>query len=65
MGEWVRAKGCAASECIEVRFRDDGVTEVRRRDHTGVTDARRLLRFLPDEWAAFVQGIKDGDFDHV
>jgi len=46
------------AQCVEVRYRD-GVIQVR--------DSRQregpVLTFTAKEWAAFVGGAKDGEFD--
>ncbi|GAA1883827.1 DUF397 domain-containing protein [Asanoa iriomotensis] len=49
-----------ASNCVEVAFAADG--------HVGVRDSKNrsgpILEFDPAEWAAFIGGAKDGDFDY-
>jgi Domain of unknown function (DUF397) len=58
MAEWTRAKDCSANSCIEVLL-DYGTILIR-----GV-DASIVVEAMPDEWAAFVAGVKAGDFDHI
>ena len=44
--------------CVEARY-VDGHVEVRdSKDPDGA-----VLRFTPEEWVAFVGGVRDGDFD--
>jgi hypothetical protein len=45
-------------QCTEVRDRGDAI-DVRDSKHPGGP----VLTFAPDEWAAFVQGVKAGQFD--
>ncbi len=46
-------------QCVEVADLSDGV---------GVRDSKNqrgpVLVFTTDEWAAFIAGVKDGEFDH-
>jgi hypothetical protein len=50
--------GAVNPACVEVGF---AITEVLLRDSK---DPRGpVLRFTPDEWAAFVAGVKNGQFD--
>jgi hypothetical protein len=45
--------------CVEVADLDGGHRAVRdSKDPNGP-----VLRFNPDEWAAFVGGVRDGEFD--
>lgn len=45
-------------QCVEVRDRGDAVD---MRDSKN--PQRSSLTFTPDEWAAFVAGVKAGEFD--
>ena len=56
MTEFRRANACANSGCVEVAF-DKGSVLVRgtRDDH--------VLQFSQDEWAAFLTGVRAGEFD--
>ena len=49
---------CSGGDCVEVGVRRDGVVAVR-----DTKDRSRELTFGPQEWAAFVAGIKHGVFD--
>ena len=57
---WYKSRRSSGGDnCVEVSFSPDGVVGVRhsRRPHGPV------LTFTPSEWAAFVGGVKDGEFD--
>lgn len=60
---WVkaRASGNNGGACVELR-RHDGQIEVRdtKAQGTGPT-----LRFTPAEFAAFLDGTRNGEFDHL
>lgn len=45
--------------CVEVAVLDQGVAVRDTKDR-----ARAVLFFTNAEWAAFVGGVKDGEFDH-
>jgi hypothetical protein len=47
-------------ECVEVAFLDGGRVAVRDTKDAGHGPA---LVFTPGEWAAFVGGVQDGEFD--
>jgi len=55
---WVRSSRCDASTCVEVRRVGD-VIEVR----DSKEDGGSTLRYTPEEWAAFLGGVADGDFN--
>lgn len=46
------------SECVEVAFTDDAVLVRNSRDRAGP-----VLAFTVAEWAAFVGGVRKGEFD--
>ena len=49
----------SSGNCVEVADNLPGVVAVRdSKDKTGP-----VLTFTPDEWQAFVGGVKDGEFD--
>jgi hypothetical protein len=58
MTEWQRSSFCDAGSCVEVA--DDGA-EWRVRD--GKNPGGAMLVFDRSEWAAFVAGVKAGEFD--
>ena len=54
---WLRSSTCADTSCIEVAAGDD---EIYVRGEDGA-----VLRFTRDEWVAFREGVKLGDFDAI
>jgi uncharacterized protein DUF397 len=56
---WVRAQYCNSGACVEVSRIDDGVLV---RDSKNPQGPR--LKFSNSEWEAFVEGVRNGDFDH-
>jgi hypothetical protein len=48
--------------CVEVAFLDGGRVAVRDTKDAGHGPA---LVFTPGEWAAFVGGVQDGEFDRL
>jgi Domain of unknown function (DUF397) len=63
MGEWTRAKACSSNSCIEVKPGVNGRVLVRRFIPDGMPWSG--FNVTPEEWAAFVAGVKAGDFDHI
>jgi hypothetical protein len=57
---WRRSSYCtgAASTCVEVSI---GVQMVTVRDSKAATGP--ILRFTVEEWRAFVQGVRAGEFE--
>lgn len=55
---WFRSSTCAVDHCVEVAADDDRIY-VRGRDD------RRVLWLTRDEWTAFLDGVKLGDFDAI
>lgn len=57
-GAWRRSTFCGETSCVEVALSQSGV---------GVRDSKQagspVLMFTPNEWAAFVAGVKSGEFD--
>lgn len=59
---WIKASASAdQGSCIEQRF-VDGVMEVRDSKDQGIGP---VLRFTLDEFAAWLDGAKRGEFDHL
>jgi hypothetical protein len=58
--EWRKSSrsGGNGGECVEVRRHGEGVQVRDSKDPTGP-----ILRFTRKEWAAFLGGAKDGEFD--
>ena len=59
--QWIKAAASSdGANCVELR-RHDGMIEVRdTKDRSGP-----VLRFHPDEFAAWLDGAKRGEFDHL
>jgi Domain of unknown function (DUF397) len=57
---WVKSSlSFANGNCVEVSDQPGGVVGVRNsRDREGP-----VLRFTPDEWQAFLGGVRNGEFD--
>jgi len=49
--KWIHA-------CVEVAIADEGIRVRDSKDRAAGT-----LKFTPDEWRAFVAGVKGGEFD--
>jgi hypothetical protein len=57
--EWRKSTYSANNGCVEVAFVDDGEVAVRdSKDRSGA-----VLLFQSQEWAAFVRGVRAGEFD--
>ncbi|GAB2721027.1 DUF397 domain-containing protein [Kitasatospora kifunensis] len=57
--EWQKSSRSAANDnCVEVRT-VDGLVELRESD-----DGDIIVRTTPVKFAKFLQGVKDGEFDH-
>ena len=56
---WQKSSFCSTQSCIEVYFYGDGVVGVRnqKNSHDFATLSSR------EEWAAFIAGVKAGEFD--
>lgn len=58
-GQWFKSTRSAVNGCcVEVRRNGDGTVSVRDSKDPGPT-----LHFTGPQWAAFVAGAKDGEFD--
>ena len=59
--QWIKASASASGgECVELR-RCDGMVEVRdSKDPQGP-----MLRLRADEFAAWLDGARSGEFDHL
>jgi uncharacterized protein DUF397 len=55
--EFKTSSFCSGGDCVEVGMRDGGVAVRDTKDRS------RELTFSPQEWAAFVAGIKRGAFE--
>jgi hypothetical protein len=56
--QWRNSRRCDTGACVEVGH-GDGVIAIR---DSKVVDGPVLI-FSPEEWAAFVAGVRDGEFD--
>jgi hypothetical protein len=59
-GAWIKSSlSFANGNCVEVSDLPEGAVGVRNsRDREGP-----VLRFTPDEWHAFLGGVRKGEFD--
>ncbi|MEV7021574.1 DUF397 domain-containing protein [Kitasatospora sp. NPDC093558] len=58
MSGWQKSSASAeANECVEIRTAD-GLVEIRESETAEV-----IVRTTPRKWAAFVRGVKAGEFD--
>ena len=67
--KWRRSSLCVNSGCVEVALsavlRDgDDLDGILVRD-SKLGDASPILSFTPEEWAAFIAGVKAGEFDSL
>lgn len=53
-------RSAANGDCVEVAFTDSGVSVRDSKNPAGST-----LEFTRSEWAAFVTGVRSGEFDSV
>ncbi len=60
MIEYRTSSFCSWGDCVEVGTGPDGSVVVR---DTKDADRGTALAFTRDEWAAFVLGVKAGEFD--
>lgn len=56
---WARSRACSTDGCVEVAQLPGG--HVALRDSKDVSRAPHV--FDRDEWAAFIAGVKNGEFD--
>jgi hypothetical protein len=56
---WIKSHRCSADGCVEVAHLPGG--SVALRDSKNVSKAAHV--FDQDEWAAFIAGVKAGEFD--
>ena len=57
---WRTALNCNGGACVQVAATEQGVLLGNTRQPTGP-----VISYTPDEWHAFVTGIKKGDFDDL
>jgi hypothetical protein len=56
---WLTSRACNASACVQVAHLPGGMVAVRDSKDT----AKPAHIFDSEEWAAFVSGVKAGEFD--
>jgi hypothetical protein len=54
---WRKSTASVSGNCVEVAFADESVLVRNSRDPLG-----SVLCFSPQEWAAFLQGVSNGEF---
>ena len=57
--EWFKSSFCQTSACVEVR-REGGFIAIRNSKSPA-----EVLRYSAEEWAAFTDGLRDGEFNHL
>lgn len=57
--DWRKSRHSTMNGCVEVAVIDHMIAVRDTKDH----GCGPVLRFLPDEWKAFVAGVRDGEFD--
>jgi uncharacterized protein DUF397 len=55
---WQKSSYSGANGCVEVAMAADGVGLRDTKDREGP-----VLRFSPEEWDAFIAGVRNGEFD--
>jgi hypothetical protein len=58
---WTKAASCAGGNCVQVASTGDGRVFIG--DSKNVDGP--VLSYTRDEWVAFLEGAKNGDFDHL
>jgi len=59
--KWITAEGCGhPGDCLEVAKLPNGGVGMRNSNHP-----ETLLYITESEWATFLQGAKEGDFDRL
>jgi hypothetical protein len=59
---WVKSSASHANgNCVEVADLRDGIVGVRNSRHADMGGP--ILAFTPDEWHAFIGGVRNGEFD--
>jgi hypothetical protein len=58
---WIKAfTSSGAGQCVEMRRRDEGIDLRDSKDPDGP-----VLHYTPGEFAAWLDGAKNGEFDHL
>jgi Domain of unknown function (DUF397) len=56
---WITSRACNNSACVQVAFLAGGLVALRDSKHTD----QKAHVFDTQEWAAFIAGVRAGDFD--
>jgi hypothetical protein len=59
--KWIESSFCDTSRCVSVATLDGNLVGIR---DTKQSDGP-ILTYTRDEWNAFVQGVRSGDFDTI
>ena len=57
--DWFKSSFCQTSACVEVR-REGAFIAIRNSRVPA-----DIVRYTLEEWAAFTDGLQDGEFDHL
>ena len=57
---WLTALSCESGACVEVAANQNTILIRNSRQPDGP-----LIEYTPEEWHAFVSGVKKGDFDNL
>jgi hypothetical protein len=57
--QWLRASGCEATACVEIAV-EYGYVLLRNSELK-----LEIVRFTPEEWSLFTDGVKSGEFDRI
>jgi hypothetical protein len=57
--QWRRSRYCANTDCVEIT-RLNGIIMLRNSTHP-----RTVVRYTPQEWRTFTQGLLAGDFSDL
>jgi hypothetical protein len=57
---WMVARACEANSCVRVATNGDKFFIGDSKEPEGL-----VLAYSRDEWVTFVDGVKQGDFDHL
>ena len=66
---WRRSSHCATDQateqCVEARRVPTGFKELASVELRSSRSPRRVIDLTASEWRAFLQGVKDGEFDDL
>jgi len=57
---WKSARSCTGGNCVQVAVAGDVIALRDSKNQDGA-----VLIYSTDEWTAFVEGVKSGDFDDI